>query len=177
METKNQSQIALLNGMKNLIIMKGLKREMMKQHIEVLFVTESFLSTEKEREIKQVFRDFDTFFRARNEKEPRNYRRRGGIMCIAKKGAVKLERECRSDDLMFVNWRGIKVGCAYFVPPTSPFEIDNERRMIELQERVLECSGEVMILTDSNAWIVSNLEDGYERDKHTHLHAQAREKK
>ena len=74
---------------------------------------------------------------------------------------------------MFVNWRGTVVVCAYFVPQASPFAKYNEKRMIELQERILECSSDVMLLTDSNAWIgelpseVSKTEDGYERETRT----------
>ena len=174
-EAKNQSQIALINmnGLKNEIVMKALRREIMKQRIEVLFVTEPLMLHEKQAEIQRIFQDFDVFFRHRKEKDATKYSQRGGIMCIAKKGAVKLERECRSDDLMFVDWRGVTVACAYFVPLTSPYAKYNEKRMIELQERVLECSNEVLILTDSNAWIgeapseVSKLQDGYERETHT----------
>ena len=45
------------------------------------------------------------------------------------------------------------VAGVYFVPPTSPFAKRNVKRMRELQQRVLEASGKVMILTDANAWI------------------------
>src|SRR6185312_13081388 len=36
---------------------------------------------------------------------------------------------------------------------TSPFAKRNRKRMRELQQRTLETSGKVMILTDANAWI------------------------
>ena len=140
-----------MNGMKNIIIMEVLKKEITKQGIDVLFVTETFLSAQKQIELRKVFGEYDVYFRSRKEKEGKKYLERGGVMCIARKGTVKLERECRSDDLMFVMCKGMVLCCAYFVPSTSPFEKFNEARMIELQERILQCRKEVMIFTDSNA--------------------------
>lgn len=158
-----------MNGMKNEIVMKALKKQMGKQRTTVLFVTEAFLSVQKQKEVTRVFKDYDVFFRSRKEKGNKQYKKRGGIVCIARKGEVKMERECKSDDLMFVSWRDITLVCAYFVPPSSTFEKYNEKRMIELQERVLECRNEVILLTDANAWIgelpseVGKTEDGFER--------------
>src|SRR5690349_17783684 len=69
--TTTTTTIALINmnGMKNEIVMKGLRREMMKLHVEVLFVTETFMSAQKLRDIQKTFRDYDVFFRSRKEKE------------------------------------------------------------------------------------------------------------
>src|SRR5579862_6336647 len=55
-----------------------------------------------------------------------------------------------------VKFCGVYVFGAYFVPSTSPFARRNEKRMEELQQRVIELTrkGEkVMLLTDANAWI------------------------
>ena len=73
-------------------------------------------------------------------------------MCIAEKGVVSAEKECVYDDILCVKWRGLCVVCAYFVPATSPFQKRNPKRMIELQQRVLEY-GATLVLTDANAWI------------------------
>ena len=159
-----------MNGMKNEIVMNNLKQRIEQENLEVLFVTEALLSANKQRELKKIFSSYDIFFRARKTIEKnKRYKQRGGVLCIAKKGVAKLERECECDDLLWVEWRGIKVVCAYFVPPTSPFAKRNEKRMIELQQRVLESNGKVIMLTDANAWIgqeasvITKLEDGYER--------------
>ena len=143
-----------MNGMKNEIVMESLRKVIEEEKLEVLFVTEAFLSTEREQEMKSVFSQYDVHSRPRKVKEKnKNYQKRGGVVCIAKKDTVKIERETECDDMMWIEWRGMSVVCAYFVPPNSPFEKRNEKRMIELQQRVLESRGKVMILTDANAWI------------------------
>jgi len=156
-----------MNGMKSEKIITNLKQELINADLEVLFVTETLGS--KEKEVSKVFKNFDVFYRGRKGKEKRKqYTHRGGIMCIARKGVVEVEQENTCDDLIFVKWRGIRVGCAYFVPPTSPFEKKNEKRMLELQQIVLASTGKVMILTDANAWIgqlpsvISKREEGYD---------------
>src|SRR4051794_3162503 len=71
---------------------------------------------------------------------------------------------------MWIDWRGVKVACAYFVPITSPFEKRNEKRMIELQQRTLEQKGRVKILANANGWIgqapsiITKPETGFERE-------------
>jgi len=74
-------------------------------------------------------------------------------MCVAKKDTVKLETKCECDDMMWIDWKGIEIAGVYFVPHTSPFSKQNAKRMRELQQRVLEPKGKVIILTDANAWI------------------------
>ena len=75
--------------------------------------------------------------------------------------------------MVCVEWREITLICPYFVPPTSPFQKRNEKRMIELQQRVLESKGNIIIMTDANGWIgelpslVAKKEDGYEREGRT----------
>ena len=82
---------------------------------------------------------------------------------------VKAVKKFQCDDMVCVEWREITLICPYFVPPTSPFQKRNEKRMIELQQRVLESKGNVIIMTDANGWIgelpslVAKKEDGYER--------------
>jgi hypothetical protein len=129
---------------------------MIDEKLEVLFVTETLLSVEKQSEMRIIFNEYDVFFRVRKKNQKKQYIQRGGILCIAVKGVVQLEKECKCDDMMWIDWRGVKVACAYFVPPTSPFAKRNEKRMIELQQRALEQNGKVIIMTDSNAWIGQN---------------------
>lgn len=75
-------------------------------------------------------------------------------MCIAKKDTVKPEPECKCDDMMWVDWKGVKVAGVYFVPPSSPFSKRNAKRMSELQQRILGLSEKkIIVLTDANAWI------------------------
>ena len=53
------------------------------------------------------------------------------------------------DDILCVKWRGLCVVCAYFVPATSPFQKRNPKRMVELQQRVLEYGAQrTLVLTD-----------------------------
>ena len=154
-----------INGMKNEIVMTNLKKRMEKSELEILFLTEPLLSRERQRELKQIFDEYDIFVRVRKpKKRNKKYKERGGIVCIAKKGAVTLEKETRHDDIMWVDWGGIKIACAYFVPQTSLFHKKNEKRMIELQQRALEYSGKVMIMTDSNAHTT------HTPRTHTHAH-------
>ena len=70
--------------------MKQLRREIQKLRVEVMFVTETHLSAQKERDVCRIFRDYDVLFRSRKEKEVKQYTQRGGILCIAKKGTVKV---------------------------------------------------------------------------------------
>lgn len=114
-----------MNGMKNEIVMTSLKKRLEDEDLEVLFVTETLLSAERQRELNRIFADYDVFVRTRKEKEKKKqYKQRGGILCISKKGLVKLERESKCDDMMWIEWRGVKVACAYFVPPTSPLRTE-----------------------------------------------------
>ena len=145
---------------------------MKKESLEVLCVTESLLSSEKLREVKRVFNEYDVFVSQRKSKKKRvNYKERGGIMCISKKECVKIEKKCESDDMLCLNWRGTTLICAYFVPPTSPYVKTNEKRMIEIQQIVMEKEERVIIVTDSNGWIgelpsrVSTLVDGNMSDE------------
>jgi hypothetical protein len=75
--------------------------------------------------------------------------------------------------MMWIEWKGVKVLCAYFAPPTSPFQMRNEKRMQELQQTILETKGKVILLTDANGWIgqlpstISEPQNGYERQTHT----------
>ena len=142
-----------MNGLKDEIVIGSLKQHMYDDDLEVLFITEPHLSAIKQRAVQQVFSEFDVFIRSRKAKRNKQYQQRGGIMCIAKKDTVKLEKKCECDDMMWIDWKGIKVAGVYFVPSTSPFAKRNAKRMRELQQRVLEASGKVMILTDANAWI------------------------
>ncbi len=71
-------------------------------------------------------------------------------MCIAKKDCVRVEKKCESDDMMCLNWRGIVLLCAYFVPTTSPYSDTNEKRMIEMQQMIVETEERVLILWGSS---------------------------
>ena len=140
--------------MKNEIVIKALKEHMEKENLEVLCVTETLLSAEKQKEVKEIFKEYDVFISQRKHKKKKvEYRGRGGIMCVARKGSVSIEKKCESDDLMCLNWRGIVLVCAYFVPPTSPYAKTNENRMIEMQQIVLDCKERVLVVTDANGWV------------------------
>jgi hypothetical protein len=142
-----------VNGLKDETVIGSLKQLMYDNDFEVLFVTEPHLSATKEHTVRKVFSEFDIFVRARKVKKNKQYQQRGGILCIAKKGTVKLEKKCECDDMMWIDWKGIQIAGVYFVPNTSPFAKRNAKRMRELQQRVLETEGKVIILTDANAWI------------------------
>jgi len=160
-----------MNGMKDEVIMGNLKQKIFDEDLEVVFVTEAHLTSEKQSMLKKVFPEHDIFVRTRKKKKKNaQYQQRGGIVCIAQKDRVKLDRECVCDDVMCVSWGEFVVLCAYFVPSTSPFAKRNVKRMIELQQRVLESEAKnqkVILLTDANAWIgelpsmVSTLEGEY----------------
>lgn len=154
--------------------MARLRDVMIDEDIDVMFVMEILLAAEKQQELREVLEDFDVFIRPRKAKEKlKQYKQRGGVACIARKGSVKLEKECENDDMMWIEWKGVKVFCAYFAPPTSPFQERNEKRMQELQQAILETKGKVILLTDANGWIgqrpstISESQDGYERQTHT----------
>jgi len=142
-----------VNGLKDETVIGSLKQRMYDDDLEVLFITEPHLSVLKQRSVQQVFSEFDVFVRTRKVKRNKQYQQRGGIMCIARKNTVKLETKCECDDMMWIDWKGIKVAGVYFVPSTSPFAKRNRKRMREPQQRTLETSGKVMRLTDANAWI------------------------
>jgi hypothetical protein len=131
------------------------KKQFVSLDLEVLFLTEPLLSRERHVELVRVFRGYDVFVRQRKQKEKsKRYQQRGGIVCIAKKGRVVLDKQSESDDVMWVTWRGIRVVCVYFSPPSSPFEKGNGKRMEEVQQKILErFSEEVILLTDANGWI------------------------
>jgi hypothetical protein len=98
--------------------------------LEVLFITEPHLSDVKQRTVQQVFSEFDVFISRSKVKRNKQYQQRGGILCIARKNTVKLERKCEFDDMLWIDWKGIKVAGVYFVPSTSPFakrNVKNER--------------------------------------------------
>ena len=141
-----------MNGIKNEVILKRLKREMERNNIEVLFVTETLGSEDREKEMRKVFKEYDIIFRGRRKKKSKKYVVRGGVVCIAKKGTVKAEKESKQDDVMYVTWNNIYIACAYLVPPTSPFESMNEKKMEEIQERLVQ-RDRCMLMVDSNAWI------------------------
>jgi Reverse transcriptase (RNA-dependent DNA polymerase) len=162
-----------INGMKEEVVMGRLKQLIYDEEFELTFVTEAHLSKSKEIQLKAIFSEYDVFVKLRRKKKKRKqYHQRGGVVCIASKGIAKLEKETKCDDLMCVKWRDFVVLCAYFVPPSSPFEKKNAKRMREMQQRILECHEQqkIIMLTDANAWIgespstVSRKEDGYERE-------------
>jgi len=76
--------------------------------------------------------------------------------------------------MLWINWKGVSVAGVYFVPASSPFAKRNAKRMIELQQRILEASGKVVILTDANAWIgeipsvITHHEEGLEKSIQTY---------
>ena len=143
-----------INGMKDMTVMERLKQLMCDEKMEVLFVTEAHLSREKQKTLEKVFSGWDVFVRGRKKKKNKQYHQRGGVVCIAEKGVVSAEKECVCDDILCVKWRGLCVVCAYFVPATSPFQKRNQKRMVELQQRVLEYGAQrTLVLTDANAWI------------------------
>ena len=173
MKRQTETKIAMINvnGLKDETIMERLKQLMFDERLEVMFITEAHLTIEKQRMLKKTFCEYDVLIRSRKGKKNKQYQQRGGVVCISQKGSVKIESECLCDDMMWIKWRGFFVVCAYFVPATSPFARRNDKRMKELQQKILEikCS-KVLILTDSNAWIgempslISKKEDGYERE-------------
>ena len=38
-------------------------------------------------------------------------------MCIARKNTVKLEKKCECDDIMWIDWKGVKAAGVYLVQP------------------------------------------------------------
>ena len=175
-KVSNSGKLGMLNvnGLKNEIVMGSLKQYMYDEELEVLFVTEPHLSIINQERVKQRFSEFDVFIRIRKRKRNKQYQQRGGIMCIAKKDTVKLEKPCKCDDMLWINWKGVSVAGVYFVPASSPFAKRNAKRMIELQQRILEANGKVVILTDANAWIgeipsvITHHEEGLEKSIQTY---------
>ena len=54
------------------------------------------ISKEKERKLKQVFSECDIYVRTRKSREKqKQYKMRGGVVCIAKKGLAKTEQRNR----------------------------------------------------------------------------------
>lgn len=88
---------------------------------------------------------------------------------LQREGVKQEEKKLESDDLIGLNWRGIVVVCAYFVPASSIYAKTNEKRMIEVQQIALD-NEEVIIATDANGWIgnlpsaVSSIVDGEQDD-------------
>ena len=142
-----------LNGAKNKFVMKNLKKIIEKREVDLMFLLETFISPKKDQELREIFIDYDVYTNARKDQyQNANYKERGGIAAIARKG-VTTEKKVESDDLIWLKVGSIEVGSAYFVPPSSPFVELNESRMAELQQLALEASGQVLIMTDANGWI------------------------
>ena len=156
-----------MNGIKNEIILKSMKRVMEKNNIEVLFITETLGTEDREKEIRKVFKEYDVMYRGRKRLKGKKYAGRGGILCIAKKGTVKVESPSKEDDVMYVTWNDTYVACAYLVPPSSPYESRNEKKIEEIQQRLL-ARDRALLLIDANAWIgtlassVAKVGDGME---------------
>ena len=100
-----------MNAINNEIILNSMKRVMEKNNIEVLFITETLGTEDREKEIRQVFNQYDVMYRGRKRLKGKKYAGRGGIICIAKKGTVKVESPSKQDDLMNVTWNGTYVAC------------------------------------------------------------------
>jgi len=95
--------------------MQEIKRHMKKQEIELFCVIESMLSTEKQKEIRKQFAEYDVFLSQRKQKKNAGQNReRGGILCIAKKGCAKQdEKKLESDDLICLNWSDLCLLCSF----------------------------------------------------------------
>ena len=162
-----KGRIAMLNmnGLKNEMTMKKLRRQMIIHEIDILFITETLGTEDREKEMRRIFKEYDVVYRKRKRKKSKKYAERGGVACIAKKGTVKVEKESEEDDVMYVTWNNIYIACAYLVPPSSPFRSRNEKKMEEIQERLVSID-RCMLLIDANVWIgeepsvVASLGDG-----------------
>jgi hypothetical protein len=104
-----------MNGLKDEVIMSNLKQKMFDEQFEIVFVTEAHLTTQKQKTLKRLFPDHDIFIRTRKKKRNKQYQQRGGIVCIAQRNRVRLERESMCDDLMCVRWGEVFVLCAYYL--------------------------------------------------------------
>lgn len=104
-----------LNGAKNKFVMKNLKKIIEKREIDLMFLLETFISLKKEQELREIFIDYDVYTNARKDQyQNANYKERGGIAAIARKG-MTTEKKVESDDLIWLKVGSIEVGSAYFV--------------------------------------------------------------
>ena len=120
-----------------------------------MFLLETHETTDNIKTLRNTFDDFDVYTRGRNPKRRKQYQGRGGVACVAKKNLTKVGLQPKSDDLLWITVGDLNLAVVYFVPSTSPFADKNDMRMQELQTDILTMKqkGEVIILTDANAWI------------------------
>lgn len=63
-ERPKKSRIGMLNmcGMKNEVMMKKLKREMIKNDIEVMLIKKTLEWEDRKKEIRKIFSEYDVIF-------------------------------------------------------------------------------------------------------------------
>lgn len=141
-----------INGIGDGSKLEKLHQIMRDDDLDVLFILETHQTTENVQILKRTFENFDVYLRARRPKQRKQYQGRGGVACVVRKGLSKPGPQMKSDDILINN---LHLAVVYFVPATSPFAEENHKRMEELQTNLLllKEKGEVVILTDANAWI------------------------
>lgn len=125
---------------------------MIQNNIQILFVTETLGTEQKEKEMRKVFSDYDMIYRGTRKNKCKKYLIGGRIACIAKQGTVKKENESQEDDTMLVSWNNIFIACACLVHPSSFIDSRSEEKMEEIQQRLLR-QDRCVIMVDANVWI------------------------
>ena len=67
----NTGSIAMLNmnGLKNEMTMKKLRREMITHEIDILFITETLGADDREMDMRKVFKEYDVIYKGRRKKK------------------------------------------------------------------------------------------------------------